>query len=154
MKCEFCGERLPIVFASKEADADTAIARVEELGIYGHFVYDADDHVVYEYFRPNVVPRVDGYWHLCSRCANKLSEYSEKLLNKRDSIHEAYIKNTALNTIRRNRGKKATPYMVAFDLSIEKHPVAQVFKKDNDTYHLCNQLDDEAAGILLKHLDG
>lgn len=153
MKCEFCGETLPIAFAAKEADAFDAIDRIRELCPDGNFVYDADDHVVFEYFSANVVPTIEGYRFLCLRCANKLSEYSEKLLSKDSAIRKMYIKNTALNTIRRHRGKPATHYMVAFDLGIEKHPVAQAFKKDGDSYRLCKQLDDEAAGILLKHLE-
>ena len=154
MICEFCGTELPTVFASKEDDAFHAIDRVRELCPDGNFVYDADDHVVFEYFSANVVPSIEGYRFLCLRCANKLSEYSEKLLNKHDSIRETYIKNTALNAVRKHRGKTTTPYMVAFDLGIERHPVAQVFKKENDGYRFCKQLDDEAAGILLNRFEG
>lgn len=154
MKCDFCGEDLPIVFAAREADAATAIAAVEELCPVGRYVYDADDHVVYEYFAPRALLHIDGYRHLCSHCADKLSDYYEKLLGKHDSMREAFIRNAALNTIRKHRGAPTAPYLVTFDLDIEEHPVAQIFKKTDGSYRLCNQLDDEAAGTLLKYMEG
>lgn len=154
MECEFCGKTLPIVFASKEGDAYTAMDRVEKLCPDGHFVYDADDHVVYEYFSTNVVPSIDGYKHLCLQCADKLSTYSEKLLNKHDSILEMYAKNTSVNAIRKHCGDPATPYLVAFDLDIPAHPVAQVFKKTDGSYRLCNELRGDDVGRLLKYMEG
>mgnify|MGYP003418578825 FL=1 len=153
MECEFCGKTLPIVFASREGDAFTAMDRVKELCPDGHFVYDADDHIVYEYFSTNVVPCIDGYRHLCLDCANKLSTYSEKLLNKHDSMRETFVRNTALNTIRKHRTDQATAYLVAFDLDVEEHPVAQVFKKTDGVYRLCNRLNDGTVGTVLKYME-
>lgn len=157
MKCDFCGEDLPIVRAFSGLSGDDLEAFIDktlEAVPDGRLFVDIDEGIVTQFFCPKIFPKLEGYQHLCQRCASKTDTYADKLLEAQRNLETKFAQNTARNAVNARRGKAMPPYLVAFDLDIPARPVAQVFKKTDGNYRLCNQLNDEAVGTLLRYMEG
>ena len=157
MKCDFCGEDLPIVggFSGLTGDdLEAFIDRAPNVVLDGWLYIDIDGGIVTQFFRPKIFPALDGYQHLCRRCASKIDTYADKLLEAYRDLELKLARSSARNAVNARRGKNPLSYMIAFDLDIPAHPVAQVFEKTDGLYRLCNELEGDAAGTVLKYMEG
>lgn len=157
MKCEFCGETLPIVGGFNGisgVELESYIDNIQNEFPDGHLYLDIDGGIVTQFFCPKNFSKLDGYRCLCKQCAGKLDVYADKLLEAQRNLETRLAQNIARNAVNARRYKPVPPYLVAFDLDIPAHPVAQVFKKIDGDYRLCNQLNDEAVGTLLRYMEG
>ena len=157
MKCDFCGEDLPIVGAfngltggNLEAFVDNTRRAVPD----GWLFVDIDEGIVTQFFRPKIFPELDGYKCLCQRCACKIDTYADKLLDANRDLEVKLARNTAHNVVNAHRGRSVPPYLIVFDLDIPGHPAAQIFKQTSGLYKLCNELEGDAVGTVLKYMEG
>lgn len=157
MKCDFCEEDLPIVGAFNvlsDGDLEAFVDKTSGAVPDGWLFVDIDEGEVTQFFRPKIFPKLDGYECLCERCARKIDTYADKLLEAQRDLEVKLASNTARNAINARRGRPARSYMIAFDLDIPAHPVAQVFEKIDGLYRLCNELEGDAVGTVLKYMEG
>lgn len=154
MICDFCGCDLPVLAASNDRDALFDIAERIENEPGSHLCLDLNDHCIYEFYRTEAIQSPDGYEHLCMKCAAGLDAFGSALLVRENHRRIMNYKSTATNELNKNRGKEMHPYMVAVDLGIKDHPVAQVCRKDGDRWVLTNMIRGDAVGHLLKYMEG
>lgn len=157
MKCDFCGEDLPIIGGFSgltDDDLEAFIDKIRDAVPDGRLCADIDGGVVTQFFRPKILPALDGYQFLCKRCVSKVDAYTDKLLEAYRDLERKLARNSARNAVNKRRGKTPASYMIAFDLDIPAHPVAQVFEKTDGLYRLCNELEGDAAGTVLKYMEG
>lgn len=157
MKCDFCGKDLPIVGAFSnlsDVDLEAFIDKAREAVPDGRLFVDIDEGTVTQLFRPKIFPKLDGYQCLCQRCASKTDAYVDKLLEAQRDLEVKLARNTALNAVNARRGSAVPPYLIAFDLDIPGQPIAQVFRKTDGLYRLCNELEGDAVGTVLKYMEG
>lgn len=157
MKCDFCEEDLPIVGAFNglsDDDLEAFIDRTREAVPDGWLHVDIDESTITHFFRPKIFPKLDGYECLCERCARKIDAYADKLLDANRDLEVKLARNTARNAVNAHRGRSVPPYLIVFDLDIPGHPAAQIFKQTSGLYRLCNELEDDAVGTVLKYMEG
>lgn len=154
MTCDFCGCDLPVLAASNDSDALFDIAERIEIEQGRHMCVDLEDCCVYEFWRTESIQPLDGYKHLCEKCAAGLDAFGAALLEKDCRRRILNYKNTATNELNKIRGKEMHPYMVAVDLGIKDHPVAQVCRKDGDRWVLTNMIRGDAVGNLMTYMEG
>lgn len=156
MKYDFCGEDLPIVGAFSnlsDVDLEAFIDKTRETVPDGRLFVDIDEGTVTQFFRPKIFPKLDGYQCLCQRCVSKIDAYADKLLKAQRPLEVRLARNTARNAVNARRGSEVPPYLIAFDLDIPGRPVAQVFRKADGLYRLCNELEGDAVGTVLKYME-
>lgn len=153
MICDFCGCDLPVLAASNDRDALFDIAERIENEPGSHLCLDLNDHCIYEFYRTEAIQSPDGYEHLCMKCAAGLDAFGSALLVRENHRRIMNYKSTATNELNKNRGKEMHPYMVAVDLGIKDHPVAQVCRKDGDRWVLTNMIRGDAVRHLLKYME-
>lgn len=153
MTCDFCGGDLPVLFASNDRDAlfDSAERIETEQG--SHLCLDLNDYCIYEFWRTESVQPMDRYKHLCKKCAAGLDAFGSALLVRENHRRIMNYRNIAANALNAMRGKETHPYMVAVDLGIKDHPVAQVCRKDGDRWVLTNMIRGDSVGHLLKYME-
>lgn len=151
MKCEFCGCELPVLAASNDRDALFDSAERIEQG--SHICLDLDDRCIYEFWRTESVLPLDGYRYLCKKCATGLDAFGSALLVRDCSRRILNYKNSATNALNTFRGREMHPYMVAVDVSVKDHPVAQVCRKDGDRWVLTNMIRGDAVGHLMTYME-
>lgn len=154
MICDFCGCDLPVLAASNDRDTLFDIAERIENEPGSHLCLDLNDRCIYEFWRTESVQPLDGYKHLCEKCAAGLDAFGSALLVRDCSRRILNYKNSATNALNTMRGKETHPYMVAVDLGIKDHPVAQVCRKDGDRWVLTNMIRGDTVGHLLKYMEG
>lgn len=154
MTCDFCGCELLPLFASNDRDA--LFDNVEKLEIEpgSHICIDLNDYCIYEFWRTESVQPVDRYKHLCKKCAAGLDAFGLALLKRDNDRRILNYRNVADNVLDAIRGKEMHPYMVAVDLGIKDHPVAQVCRKDGVHWVLTNMIQGDDVGHLLKYMEG
>ena len=154
MTCDFCGGDLPVLFASNDRDAlfDSAERIETEQG--SHLCLDLNDYCIYEFWRTESVQPMDRYKHLCKKCAAGLDAFGSALLVRETHRRIMNYRNIAANALNATRGKETHPYMVAVDLGIKDHPVAQVCRKDGARWVLTNMIRGDSVGHLLKYMEG
>lgn len=154
MRCDFCGRDLTILLATNDRDAlFDNIERIEnEPG--SHLLLDLDDKCIYEFYRTEAIQSPDGYEQLCMKCAACLDAFGSALLERDCRRSVMNYRNSAANMLHTLRGKEMHPYMVAVDLGIKDHPVAQVCRKDGVHWVLTNMILGDDVGHLLKYMEG
>lgn len=153
MICDFCGCKLPVLVSSNDRDALFDSAERIEVEQGSHICLDLNDYCIYEFWRTESVQPMDRYKHLCKKCASGLDTFGSALLVRDCSRRIMNYKNSATNALNAMRGKEMHPYMVAVDLGIKDHPVAQVCRRDGDRWVLTNMIRGDAVGHLLKYME-
>lgn len=153
MKCDFCGRDLPVVAASNDTDVlvDT-IYRIEPED-RSHAVLDLNERYIYRYWSTHLVQPVEGFTHLCKTCAHDLDVFGAKLLETDCQRRVRCARSIATNAINKRAGLEIPPYMVAFDISLKDHPVAQVCRKDGDRWVLTNTIMGDAVGHIMTYME-
>lgn len=153
MTCDFCGCDLPMVLASDVRDALFDAFENAESEHGSHICLDLNNNCVYEFWRTESVKPMDGYKHLCKKCASGLDTFGTALLEKDCRRRVLNYKNAATNALHAIRGREMHPYMVAIDTGVEDHPVAQVCRKDGDRWVLTNMIRGDAVGHLMTYME-
>lgn len=153
MICDFCGCDIPVLAASNDRDALFDIAERIENEPGSHLCLDLNDHCIYEFWRTESLQPMDGYKHLCKKCASGLDAFGSALLVRDCSRRILNYKNSAANALNAMREKEMHPYMVAVDLGIKDHPVAQVCRKDGEQWVLTNTIRGDAVGHLMTYME-
>ena len=154
MTCEFCGCELLPLFASNDRDA--LFDNVEKLEIEpgSHICIDLNDYCIYEFWRTESVQPIDRYKHLCKKCAAGLDAFGLALLKRDNDRRILNYRNVAANVLNAIRGKEMHPYMVAVDVGVKDHPVAQVCRKDGERWVVTNMVMDDDVGHFMTYLEG
>lgn len=154
MTCDFCECELPVVAASNDRDRLFDIAERIETEPGSHLCLDLNQYCIYEFWCTDSVQPLDRYKHLCKKCAAGLDAFGSALLERDCHRRVLNYKNTATNALNAMREKEMHPYMLAVDLDIKDHPVAQVCRRDGDRWVLTNMIRGDAVGHLLKYMEG
>ena len=154
MHCDFCGCDLPVDMASNDTDALVQAIHNAEPEDRDSFVLDMDDKCVYRFWPTHLGYPVEGFRHFCKECASKLDDFGNRLLEADCMRRVLCARSSSANAINRRMGSDIHPYMVAFDISLKDHPVAQVVRKDGDRWTLTNMIRGDAVGHLLKYMEG
>ena len=154
MTCDFCGCDLTILLATNDRDAlFDSIERIEnEPG--SHLLLDLNDKCIYEFYRTEAIQSPDGYKHLCLKCASRLDAFGSALLERDSHRRILNYRNIAANVLNDICGKEMHPYMVAVDVGVKDHPVAQVCRKDGDRWVMTNMIVGDAVGHLMTYMEG
>lgn len=153
MICGFCCGELPILASSNDREALFDIVERIEPRPGSHLLLDLDDKCVYEFYQTEAFQSPDRYKHLCMKCASRLDAFGSALLEADCRRRVLNYKNASTNILNVNRGKEMHPYMVAVDLGIKDHPVAQVCRKDGDRWVLTNLIRGDAVGHLMAYME-
>lgn len=154
MTCDFCDCDLPLVFATNDQSALFRQIYQIQTEDDAKLSVDVEDNCVYEYWETRTVKPAQGFQHLCKKCACKLDAFGSRVLE--DDCHRRVknARNTATNILNANAKRDIPLYMVAFDIAIKDHPVAQISRKEGDRIIMTNMVHGESVGHLLKYMEG
>lgn len=154
MKCDFCGCDLPLIFATNDRDALFDKFEATDNSEPGsHLCLDLNEYCIYEFYHTEVIPSLDGYKHLCKKCANGLDAFGSALLERDCHRCAMNYRNSAANMLHTLRGKEIHPYMVAMDLGTKDNAVSQVCRRDGEQWALTNTILGDAVGHLMTYME-
>ena len=154
MTCDFCGCELPVFIASNDTDTLMRAMHNAETEADGNLVLSLSDKEVYQFWSTHIAYNVEGFRHLCKECASKLDVFGNKLLERDCHRRILNYRNIAANVLNTIRGKELHPYMVAVDVGVKDHPVAQVCRKDGERWVVTNTVMDDDVGHFMTYLEG
>lgn len=154
MTCDFCGCELPTVLASYDRDTLFDAFENTEPGEDSYICLDLKNRCIYEFWRTKSMEPVDGYKHLCNKCAVGLDAFGSALLVRDKHRQILNYRNIAANVLNAIRGKEMHPYMIGVDVGVKDHPVAQVCRKDGDRWVITNTIVGDAVGHLMTYMEG
>lgn len=154
MTCDFCGCELQVLVASDDAEALFDNFKRIDVEPCGHVCLDLDERCVYEFYYTEFVPLLDGYKHLCKKCATGLDAFGKAILERDCRRRVLNYKNASVNALNKLRGTELHPYTVTIDISVKDQPVAQVCRKDGDRVVLTNTIRGDAVGHLITYMEG